>query len=495
MKAELKISPNSTWPDLPDGRMLIGGQWVEAAAGERFGVLNPATEQSIGFVAKGKSADIDRAVAAANKALTDRSWAGLSAFDRERLLHKMADLIEANADELAAIESLDNGKPVTTARQIDVVGAINTFRYFAGWPSKIAGQTLPVSTSGDSYHAYTLRQPIGVVGQIIPWNFPLVMAAWKLAPALAAGCTVVLKPAEQTPYSALRLGELIMEAGFPAGVVNIVTGFGMDAGDPLVNHPGVSKIAFTGSTPVGKHIAASAAKTLKRVTLELGGKSPTIILPDADMDAAIAGATLACFFNSGQLCFAGTRLFAPRNVFDRVLDGISSTVATMKLGPGLDADTVLGPVVSDLQMERVLEKIDRGRKAGASIQVGGSRRGSVGYFVEPTIAVTSDVNNPLYREEVFGPVLAATPYEDIDDLAAMANDTDYGLGANIFTRDVSAAHTLASKIDSGTVWVNCALVSDPALPFGGFKQSGYGRENGSAVFDHYTELKTVCIKL
>jgi acyl-CoA reductase-like NAD-dependent aldehyde dehydrogenase len=327
----------------------------------------------------------------------------------------------------------------------------------------MSGLTLPVSSSSEDYHAYTIRQPIGVVGQIIPWNYPLVMAAWKLAPALASGCTVVLKPAEQTPYTALRLGELVQEAGFPPGVVNIVTGFGFEAGDALVHHPRVSKIAFTGSTSVGKHIAASA--------------------------------TQACFFNSGQLCFAGTRLFAPRNLFNRVLKGVSSAVTQMKVGPGLDVDTVLGPVVSEVQMERVLDKIDRGRNAGASIEVGGSRRGNVGYFVEPTIAVTTDVMNPLYREEVFGPVLAAIPYDDIDDLIRLANDTDYGLGANVFTRDISAAHTLARGIEAGTIWVNCALVADPALPFGGFKQSGYGRENSGVVLDHYTEIKTVCVKL
>jgi phenylacetaldehyde dehydrogenase len=482
-------------PHLPNGRMLIVGQWVEALGGERIKVLDPATERTIGSVARGQSADIDLAVRAARNALSNASWSKMSALDRERLLTRLANLIEENADELARIEALDNGKAVTIARNIDVVGAINTFRYFAGWPSKMSGLTLPVSSSSENYHAYTIRQPIGVVGQIIPWNYPLVMAAWKLAPALASGCTVVLKPAEQTPYTALRLGELVQEAGFPPGVVNIVTGFGFEAGDALVHHPRVSKIAFTGSTSVGKHIAASAAKTLKRVTLELGGKSPTIILPDADLDVATPTATQACFFNSGQLCFAGTRLFAPRNLFNRVLEGVSSAVTQMKVGPGLDVDTVLGPVVSEVQMERVLDKIARGRNAGASIEVGGSRRGNVGYFVEPTIAVTTDVMNPLYREEVFGPVLAAIPYDDIDDLIRLANDTEYGLGANVFTRDVSAAHTLARGIEAGTIWVNCALVADPALPFGGFKQSGYGRENSGAVLDHYSELKTVCVKL
>ena len=482
-------------PALPDGRMLIGGEWVWAQSGNTIDVFDPATERRIGAVARGAAPDIDRAVQAATKALRDHAWTGLSMLERELLINRLASLIERHADELAAIEAYDNGKPITLARHVDVDAAIKTFRYFAGWPSKLQGSTIAVSGRSEPFHAYTLRQPVGVVGQIIPWNFPLVMAAWKLAPALAAGCTIVLKPAEQTPYTALRLGQLIIEAGFPPGVVNIVTGFGGEAGEALVDHAGVAKIAFTGSTVVGKTIAARAGAGLKRVSLELGGKSPVIIMDDADLNCAIAGAANACFFNSGQVCFAGTRLFAPRNSMEKIVAGVVAAAAQMPMGPGLDPASMLGPLVSQRQLERVLDKIDRGQRSGAALAAGGRRSDRSGYFVEPTIAITTDRSNPLFREEVFGPVLTVTPYDDLSEIADLANDSSYGLGAYVYTRNLSAAHRLAAAIDAGTIWVNCQLVSDPALPFGGLKESGIGRENGAAVLDHYTELKTVCIGL
>lgn len=482
-------------PKLPNGHMLINGEWVAAKSGRLIDVFNPATGKKIGSVARGDSEDVDMAVQAAYAAFRSAGWSGLSMLDRERLLNRLADLLEAAADEFAALEAFDNGKPVLMARHIDVDAAIKTFRYFAGWPSKMQGATIPVSGRSEPFHAYTLRQPIGVVGQIVPWNYPLVMAAWKLAPALAAGCTIVLKPAQQTPYTALRLGELIQEAGFPQGVVNIVTGFGQEAGEALVEHPKVAKIAFTGSTAVGKHISTKASSTLKRVSLELGGKSPVIITPDANMETAIAGAANACFFNSGQLCFAGTRLFAPKAHLDEIVDGIGAAASAMRMGPGLDPTSILGPIISDVQLDSIVDKVNRGREAGAAIAFGGSIMERDGYFMEPTVAVTSDRQNPLFREEVFGPVLTVTPYDDLDECAELANDTVYGLGSYIYTKDISLAHRLAAQIDAGTVWVNCELVVDPALPFGGFKQSGIGRENGAAALDQYTESKTICISL
>ena len=480
-------------PMLPQGKLLIGGKRCGAVAEETIDVLDPATGERIGAIPRGRAADVNAAVVAARRAFA--TWSRSGASVRERLLLRLADLIERDAEDLARLEALDNGKPVTFARSIDLPFVLETFRYFAGWPSKLEGSVIPLDDERSLYHTYTQRQPIGVVGQIIPWNFPLLMAAWKLAPALAAGCTVVLKPAELTPYTALRLGELIEEAGFPAGVVNIVTGYGAEAGQAIVNHPGIDKIAFTGSTAVGKAIMASAATTLKRVTLELGGKSPTIIMPDADLATAVPAAAQACFFNSGQLCFAGTRLFAPRAHLDAVLEGVAATAVTFPMGPGLDEGSLLGPLISEKQMGRVVDMVDEGRRHGAAIYAGGKRHGERGWFVEPTIAVTDDISNPLFRDEVFGPVLTVTAYDDVDEVVGLANATDYGLGAVVYTRDLSQAHLLARRIEAGTIWVNCELLTKPGLPFGGFKQSGVGRENGAAVLDHYTELKSVCIRL
>ncbi|HSW12623.1 MAG TPA: aldehyde dehydrogenase family protein [Solimonas sp.] len=479
---------------LPPSLNYIGGEWRDDPAAERIEVRDPATDAVIGHIPCSGAATVDQAVRAAHTAFADPAWRDLPLIARERLIHRLADLLEANAAEMAAIESLDNGKPLMFSSTLDVPLSAAWFRYFAGWPTKLSGKSLNAAVHGPGFHCYTLREPVGVVGLIVPWNFPLVLAVWKLAPALAAGCTVVLKPAEQTPYSALRLAQLIEEAGFPKGVVNVVLGDGC-TGQAIVDHPGIAKISFTGSTAVGKRILGSVAKDLKRVTLELGGKSPTIILPDADLQQAIPGAAQAVFLNSGQICFAGTRLLVPRKQLDAVLEGIAGVVGSFKIGAGLEPDTMLGPVISQRQADSVMAKVEASTRAGAAVFTGGKRLSRAGYFIEPTILVTEDRQNPAFREEFFGPVLTATPYDDINDIAALANDSDYGLGAHVYTRDLSAAHQLARKIQAGTVWVNTQLTPDPNLPFGGFKQSGWGRENGEDVFAHYLETKTVMMKI
>ncbi len=479
------------------GKLLIDGQWVAAASGETFDAIDPATESVIAQLAAGDKEDIDRAVKAARRAFDDSAWSRMRPVERERLMLKLADLIEANAEELAQLESLDNGKLVFFARIVDVAGTVDYFRYMAGWATKIEGRTLDVSIGmpGEEYQAYTLRQPIGVVGQITPWNFPLAMASWKLAPALATGCTSILKPAEQTSLTALRLGELILEAGYPPGVVNIVTGMGETAGAALVEHPGVDKIAFTGSTGVGKLIGKTAMDTVKRFSLELGGKSPVIVAADADVALAAAGAANAIFFNSGQVCTAGSRLYVQDKIYDKVVSGLADIAKGVKLGPGHAADSQMGPVVSQEQMDRVLGYIAKGKAEGGEVVTGGMRHGNQGYFVQPTVFAGVDPNATIVREEIFGPVVVATPYKSVDDIAAVANDTTYGLAASIWTNDLSLAHRLTRRLKAGTVWVNTHNVVDPNLPFGGFKQSGIGRENGAAAIDLYTETKTVVMKV
>jgi phenylacetaldehyde dehydrogenase len=416
--------------------------------------------------------------------------------DRSRLVWRLGDLLEQHADEFAELEALDNGKPVTNARRDDVQGSINMFRYMAGWSTRLNGETIQVSSPGD-WHVYTLREPVGVVGQIIPWNFPLMMAAWKLAPALAAGCTIVLKPAEQTPLSALRFGELIQEAGFPDGVVNIVTGFGETAGAALAGHPDVDKVAFTGSTEVGKLIVKAAAGNLKRVSLELGGKSPAIVFPDADVEGAIAGTASAIFYNQGQCCTAGSRLFAHKSIYDRVVAGVTAEAGKIRIGHGLDPSVNLGPLVSKEQRSRVFGFLESAREEGAEVVTGGNVPGNQGYFVEPTVLAKTKRDMRVVREEIFGPVVCVQSFDDDDfeAVAKFANDTEYGLQASVWTRDLKVAHIMARKIKAGTICINNHNYGDPAWPFGGYKQSGWGREMGREVMEHYTETKAVAAKL
>ena len=477
-------------------RLLIDGKLVAAASGKTFPVYNPATGEVIAQIPEADRQDVDLAVKAARRAFDDGSWARVKPNERSRLLWKLADLIEKNLEEFAELESLDNGKPAAVARVADVPLTVDIFRYMGGWATKLTGSTIPLSMPGE-YLSYTLREPVGVVGQIIPWNFPLLMAAWKLAPALAAGCTVVLKAAEQTPLSALRLGELIQEAGFPAGVVNILAGYGETAGAALASHDLVDKVAFTGSTEVGKIIAKAATGNLKKVTLELGGKSPALVFPDADLELAIPGTANAIFFNHGQCCCAGSRLYAHKKIFDKVVDGVASIASKIKVGPGLDPTTEMGPLVSDEQFARVTGYIDAGRQEGAEIVTGGKQVGNAGYFVAPTVITNTNPGMKVIREEIFGPVVCAQPFDDddIDRIAKEANDTIYGLAASVWTRNGGLAHKMAHRIRSGTVWINCHNVFDSALPFGGYKQSGWGREMGIEVFNNYTEVKAITAAL
>ncbi|HEY7829916.1 MAG TPA: aldehyde dehydrogenase family protein [Solirubrobacteraceae bacterium] len=472
-------------------RLLIGAERPEALDGRTFATLDPASGQEIAQVAHAGPEDVERAVAAARAAF-EGPWAALPASARGRLIGDLADAVDAHAEELAQIESLDNGKPVKLAQYVDVLGTAGHLRYFAGWPTKIEGNVLPVTAP--NMLCYTRREPVGVCAQIVPWNFPLLMAAWKIAPALAAGCTIVLKPAEQTPLSALRLGELALEVGFPPGVLNVLTGDGA-TGAALVDHPDVDKIAFTGSTAVGREIGAKAGHALKRMTLELGGKSPNVILPDADIEAAIKGSYQAIYFNSGQACNAGSRLFVPADRYDEVIGALAERAAATRLGPGLDTATQLGPLISAEQRERVMGYIDSGRAEGAELVVGphppAVLADSGGYFVAPTLfSVTSD-DLRIAREEIFGPVLVASPYDTLEEVAKRANDTDYGLAAGVWTKDLSSAHRLAGMLRAGSVYINNWGGADPAAPFGGFKASGLGREHGHDGLDAYLETKTV----
>lgn len=482
-----------------DHQLLIDGQNVAAVSGKQIDVVDPATGQLIARVAEGDKADIDKAVTAARGAFEGGAWPKLTPSERGKLLWRLADLLEENLDEVAEIESLDNGKPRAVAAAADVPLAVDLFRYMAGWATKIEGNTIPISVPympDAEFHSYTLREPVGVVGQIIPWNFPLLMAAWKLGPALATGCTVVLKVAEETPLSALRLGQLIQEAGFPNGVVNIITGYGETAGAALAAHGDVDKCAFTGSTEVGKLIVKAASESnLKKITLELGGKSPNIILPDADLELAIPGAANAIFFNHGQCCCAGSRLFVHRDQFEEVAEGVAELAKQIKIGAGMNPETEMGPMVSQIQQDRVCGYLESGLSDGATALCGGQKTGDNGYFVEPTVLVNTRPEMKIIQEEIFGPVVTAVSYDDTDQLIASANDSPYGLAAAVWTRDISLGHKIAKKMRAGTVWVNCYNVFDASLPFGGYKQSGWGREMGHEALNLYTETKAITIQL
>lgn len=480
-----------------DHRMLIDGRFVAAASGKTLPVYNPANGEVITHVPEAEAEDVNRAVTAARRAFDDGPWPRMSPSERGRMLWKIADLIEQHNDEFAELESLDNGKPFSVARVADVPLTVDMFRYMSGWATKIGGKTLPLS-AGYDFHSYTLREPIGVVAQIIPWNFPLLMAAWKLAPALACGCTIVLKLAEQTPLSGLRLAQVLDEAGLPPGVVNVITGYGEGAGAPLAAHDQVDKVAFTGSTEVGKLIVKAAAGNLKKVTLELGGKSPVLVFPDAQIENAIQGTASAIFFNHGQCCCAGSRLYVHEKVFDEVVKGVSLVANQINLAPGMDPACQMGPLVSDEQYHRVVGYIESGIKEGAKVAAGGPVSGAErGWFVRPTVLTNTNPRMKVVQEEIFGPVVCAVPFsdKDLDAIVRRANDTIYGLAASVWTQNLSLAHKVARGLRAGTVWVNCHNVFDASLPFGGYKQSGWGREMGEEVLSNYLQTKAVTVAL
>ncbi len=489
MAQTLEAPPSA--PSIRQTQLLIDNRWVDPAEGGQFETYNPATGEVIAQVAAGTAADVDRAVKAARKALEQGPWGRMDAADRGKLLFDLAELVEKNAEELAALESLNCGKTINDSRG-DLQGVVNTLRYYAGWADKIEGRTIPVR---GSFLSYTIREPVGVVGQIIPWNFPLLMLAWKWGPALACGNTIVLKPAEQTPLTALRLGELAIEAGFPAGVVNIINGFGETAGDAIVTHPDVDKIAFTGHVDTAKIIQKRAADTLKRTTFELGGKSPNIVFADADMEQAVAGAFHAIYFHGGQCCTAGSRLFVQKDVKDEFVARLAEQAKGRRIGDPLNPETEQGPQVSQEQLDKILGYVRLGNDQGARLVCGGQRKGDRGFFVEPTIFDEVRDDMAIYRDEIFGPVVSVVSFDDLNDLARRANDTQYGLAAAIWTKDIDKAHLFARKVKAGTVWINCYHVVETNTPFGGFKMSGQGRENGEAALEHYTELKTVTVKL
>jgi len=492
MMSTVTAAPQQTVP-ITATRLLINNRWVDSISGKTFKTLNPSTGEEICSVAEADKADVDLAVKAARTAFEKGPWRRMAAAERGKLLNKLADLIEKNADELARLEALDNGKPYKVAKAADLSLTVACYRYFAGWADKIQGKTIPIP---GNYLCYTRLEPVGVVGQIIPWNFPLLMQAWKLGPALACGNTVVMKPAEQTPLTALRVGELIVEAGFPEGVVNILPGYGPTAGQAISRHMDVDKVAFTGSTEVGHLIMEAAAQTnLKRVTLELGGKSPNIVFADADMDKAIEGSHFALFFNQGQCCCAGSRLFVERKAYDQFVERSVDRAKRRTVGDPFDPKTEQGPQVDQDQFNKVMSYIDAGRKEGASLLCGGDRAGDRGYFVQPTVFADVNDDMTIAREEIFGPVMSIIPFESIDEVVERANNTTYGLAAAVWTKDITKAHAIAGGVRAGTVWVNCYDVLEAGAPFGGCKQSGIGRELGEYGLQQYTEVKTVTVAL
>ncbi len=479
-------------PKIRHTQLFIDGKWQDAASGKTFATIDPATEEVIAEVAEGDAADVDRAAKAARKAFDSGPWSRMDARDRGRLMYRLADLIEEEIDELAALESLDNGKPVKDARPADLPLVVDCLRYYAGFADKIHGQTIPVR---GNYFSYTRREPVGVAGQIIPWNFPMLMVAWKWGPALAAGCTIVMKPAEQTPLTCLRMAQLAQEAGIPDGVINVVPGYGPTAGAAVVKHPMIDKVAFTGEHRTAQIIMRDASESLKRLTFELGGKSPNVILADADLEKAAAGTNFGLFFNQGQCCCAGSRVYVEDKVHDEFVERLTALAASRRLGNPLSQDTDQGPQVDQAQFDKILSYIEKGNQEGAQCRTGGGRSGDRGYFVQPTIFSGVTDNMSIAREEIFGPVMSVLKFSDWEDLIRRANDTFYGLAAAIWTRDVTKAHDYARRVRAGTVWVNCYDVFDAAAPFGGFKMSGQGRELGEEGLKAYTESKTVTIAL
>lgn len=491
--ASVVSSPTEKRAAVSATKLLINNRWVNSESGKTFPTINPSTGEEICQVAEADASDVDRAVKAARAAFDKGPWRKMFGSERSRLMNRLADLIEQHADELARLEALDNGKPYSVAKAADLAMTVACYRYYAGWADKIQGKTIPIT--GD-YFCYTKHEPVGVVAQIIPWNFPLLMQAWKLGPALATGNTVVMKPAEQTPLTALRVGELILEAGFPEGVVNLLPGYGPTAGAALARHMDVDKVAFTGSTEVGHLIMEAAAKSnLKRVTLELGGKSPNIVFADANMDEAVEGSHFALFFNQGQCCCAGSRLFVEEKAYDEFVQRSADRAKKRKVGDPFDAATEQGPQVDEDQFRKVMGFIESGKKQGAKLVAGGNRFGDRGYFIEPTVFADVQDNMQIAQEEIFGPVQSIIKFKDMDEVVERANKTMYGLAAAVWTRDIGKAHAIANNVRAGTVWVNCYDILDTAAPFGGFKQSGIGRELGEYGLQQYTEVKTVTVKL
>jgi aldehyde dehydrogenase (NAD+) len=491
--ATVVSTPHESHVAVSATQLLINNRWVPSESGKTFATVDPSTGEEICKIAEADKADVDKAVGAARTAFEKGAWRKMAASERGNLIHRLADLIEQHADELARLESMDNGKPVSVARAVDVAATVGCFRYFAGWADKVQGKTIPID---GNYFCYTRHEPVGVVGQIIPWNFPMLMLAWKLAPALATGNTIVMKPAEQTPLSALRIGELIVEAGFPEGVVNLLPGFGPTAGAAIASHMDVDKVAFTGSTEVGHLIMEAAAKSnLKRVTLELGGKSPNIVFADTDLDQAVEGAHFGLFFNHGQCCCAGSRVFVEEKIYDRFVEKSGERARKRTVGDPFDPKTEQGPQVDQSQFDKVMGYIESGRSEGATLVCGGDRVGDRGYFIQPTVFADVRDDMKIAREEIFGPVMSVIPFKSLDEVVTRANRTEYGLAAAVWTRDIGKAHAIANSVRAGTVWVNCYNVLDPRAPFGGFKQSGIGRELGEYGLQQYTEVKTVIVKL